>query len=1042
MNWLIKTSLQFRLLVLVLAIALIVVGVRTSDSVPLDVFPEFAPPLVEIQTEAPGISTEDVESLITVPIENAVNGIPFVQTVRSKSVLGLSSVRLIFQPGTDLLTARQLVQERLTLAARTLPMVARPPVILPPLSSLSRCLKIGLWSETQSQMDMTVLTKWTIRPRLMSIAGVANVAVWGEKEPQLQVVVDPDQLRANNLTLDSILQTVRDATAVGSGGFVDTVNQRLAIRHVPAVYTPEQLAEIVVGFRTRSDSARNLANSAAPSIASPGTPLRIKDVAEVTYDYAPPIGDAIINGQLGLLLIVEKQPWANTLDVTRNVEKAMAELKPAMGNVEYDTTVFRPATFIERALSNLGHSMLLGCVLVVIVLLLFLFDWRCAIISATAIPLSLLAAVMVLYYRGGTINTMVLAGLVIALGEVVDDAIIDVENIMRRLRLNAKLDEPRSNFAVVLEASMEVRSAVVYATVIVVLAFLPVFFLTGLAGAFFRPLAAAYILAILASLAVALTVTPAMSLVLLPKSAQRRSVDGPLVRLFKRIYRSILGFAVRFKWGTLSITLLLFAALLSTIPMLGEQLMPRFRETDFLMHWVEKPGIGIDAMNRITIRASDEMMAVDGVRNFGSHIGRATVADEVVGPNFTELWISIDDDKDYDATVAKVQEIVDGYPGLYRDLLTYLTERIKEVLTGTSASIVVRVYGPDLDQLRSIAKQVESVIKPINGVTTLKVEPQVLVPQIAIDMKVEAASQFGLTPGLLMQSVTTLVNGVQVGEMFRDQAIFPVVVRGETKLRTDLATLGELMIDTPSGAQVPLSSVAGLTIVPAPNVIQREGASRRLDVTCNVEGRDLASVATDIEAAVLANVDFMSGYHPEFLGEYAEAKASRQRLMLLSLGSILAIAIILYIDFESWRLVLLILLALPLALASGLLGVFAGDGIISLGSLVGFVTVLGIAARNAIMLISHYRHLAVEVPGITPHELILRGAEERLAPILMTALTTGLALVPLIYTGELPGQEIEYPMALVILTGLAGATIVNLVVLPVLYGLFTTRRTV
>ena len=536
MSWLIQTSLQFRLLVIVLAIVLVIVGVRTSDSVPLDVFPEFAPPLVEIQTEAPGISTEDVESLITVPIENAVNGIPFVQTVRSKSVLGLSSVRLIFNPGTDLLTARQLVQERLTLASQRLPMVARPPVILPPLSSLSRCLKIGLWSDSQSQMEMTVLTQWTIRPRLMAVAGVANIAVWGEKEPQLQVVVDPDRLRANNLTLDAVLQTVRDATAVGAGGFVDTANQRLALRHIPAVYTPEQLGEIVVAFRAAAPHA-NLSNANLPAgnlSLGPGTPLRIRDVAEVRYDHAPPIGNAIINSRPGLLLIVEKQPWANTLDVTRDVEKAMEELRPAMGEVEFDTTVFRPATFIERALTNLSHSMLIGCVLVVIVLLLFLFDWRCALISATAIPLSLLAAVMVLYWRGGTVNTMVLAGLVIALGEVVDDAIIDVENIMRRLRLNAKLEKPRGAFEVVFDASMEVRSAVVYATVIVVLAFLPVFFLTGLAGAFFRPLAAAYILAILASLAVALTVTPAMSLLLLPASAQnapsmaRLSVDSKL----------------------------------------------------------------------------------------------------------------------------------------------------------------------------------------------------------------------------------------------------------------------------------------------------------------------------------------------------------------------------------------------------------------------------------------------------------------------------------------------------------------------------------
>ncbi len=1031
MSWLIQTSLQFRLLVVMLAIVLVVVGVRTADHIPLDVFPEFAPPLVEVQTEAPGIATEDVESLITVPIENAVNGIPYVRTVRSKSVLGLSSVRLIFEPGTDLLTARQLVQERLALAARQLPMIARLPVILPPLSSLSRCLKIGMWSDTKSQMEMTVLTKWTIRPRLMAVPGVANVAVWGEKEPELRVVVDPDRLRANNLTLDRVLQTVRDATAVGAGGFVDTPNQRLALRHVPAVYSPEQLGDIVVAFRVPT-SAPGVATGAS------GTPLRIRDVATISYDHAPPIGDAIINNQPGLLLIIEKQPWANTLDVTRGVEKAMEELRPAFSGIEYDTTIFRPATFIERALSNLTHSMVAGCGLVVIVLLMFLFDWRCAVISATAIPLSLLAAVMVLAWHGGTVNTMVLAGLVIALGEVVDDAIIDVENIIRRLRLNAGADKPRNAYWVVLDASLEVRSAVVYATVIVVLAFLPVFFLTGLAGSFFRPLASAYILAILASLLVALTVTPAMSLLLLPSSVRKRLGDGPLVASIKRAYRSVLSGVLRRRGVALATAIFVFSAIGTTVPWLGEELMPKFRETDFLMHWVEKPGIGVDAMDRITVRVSKELTQVPGVRNFGSHIGRATVADEVVGPNFTELWISIDEDN-YDATVARVQKTVDGYPGLYRDLLTYLSERIKEVLTGTSASIVVRVFGPDLDQLRQTAADVADQISAIEGVTTLKVEPQVLVPQIAVDLRPEAASQFGVAPGVLMQSVTTLVNGIRVGEIYRDQVIYPVVVCGEKRLHSDLTTLSGLMVDTPSGAQVPLSSLASVAIVPAPNEIKREGASRRLDITCNVAGRDLAAVATDIEAAVRKNVNFPQGYHPEFLGEYAEAKASLQRLLLLSFGSLLAITVVLYIDFGSWRTVSLILLALPLALLSGVLGVFAGGGVVSLGSLVGFVTVLGIAARNAIMLVSHYRHLAAEQPELDRHGLILLGAEERLAPILMTALTTGLALTPLVLTGELPGQEIGYPMALVILCGLVGATTVNLFLLPVLYSLSSPR---
>jgi CzcA family heavy metal efflux pump len=1017
MNWLIATSLRLRLIVVALAAALLAVGVRTADTVPLDVFPEFAPPVVEIQTEVPGASTEEVESLVSVPIENAVNGIPFLKTIRSKSVLGLSSVRMIFAQGTDLLTARMLVQERLASVANTLPATARLPRILPPLSSLSRCMKIGLWSDAQSQMDMTVLARWTVRPRLMAVPGVANVAIWGEKDPELHVVVDPDRLRAHGLTLDAVMAAVRDATHAGAGGFIDTANQRLAIRHTPPVYTPDDLSQVVVSYRN-------------------GAPLTVGDVAEVTIDYSAPIGDAIINGRPGLLLIVEKQPWANTLEVSRGVEQAMEEMKPAFGAVHFDTTIFRPATFIERALDNLSRSMLLGCVLVILVLALFLFDWRSALISATAIPLSLTAAVLVLAWRGGVVNTMVLAGLVIALGEVVDDAIIDVENILRRLRLNRESARPRSDFQVVLDASLEVRSAVVYATLIVVLAFLPIFFLEGLAGSFFRPLALSYILAILASLVVALTVTPALSLILLPRSALKKRSDGPLVALLKRAYRVLLPPLVRAPAITLVVAAVVFGALGLSVPRLGRQLMPEFKETDFLMHWVEKPGIGIDAMNRITIRASDELMALPGVRNFGSHIGRAEVADEVYGPHFTELWISIDASADYEGTIAAVNEVVEGYPGLHRDLQTYLTERIREVLTGASASIVVRINGPNLEELRARARDVAAQMETVPGVGDLKIEPQTLVPQIAIKLRPDAAARFGLTPGVLMRSVSTLVNGARVGEIYQDQKIFGVVVRGERRLYPDLAALRELMIDTPSGAQAPLSAVADVQVVPAPNEIKREGATRRIEVTCNAKDRDLGSVAREVEAKVLAGVRFPDSYHPEFLGEYAEARAAERRILLASLAVIAAILLILYVDFQSWRLVLMMATVLLLSLLGGAVSVFAVGGVISLGALVGLVTILGIAARNSIMLISHYRHLQTEESVPFGPELVLRGAEERLAPILMTALTTGLALVPLVITGDLPGQEIEYPMAVVILGGLAASAVLNLLVLPVLYGVF------
>lgn len=1017
MNWLVQAALRFRVIVVAAAIALIVVGVRTADDVPLDVFPEFAPPRVEIQTEAPGLSTEEVDSLVTVPIENSLNGIPFVDHVHSKSVLGLSSVQLYFERGSDLITARNLVQERLTQAAARLPTVVNQPVILPPLSSLSRAMKIGLWSDNHSQMDMTVLCKWTIRPRLMAIPGVANVAIWGDYDKQFQVLVNPDRLRANNVDLNTVMQSVTRSVQPTSGGFIDTPNQRIALRHAQSVDTPEKLADTIVAFRNN-------------------TPINLGDVAEVKVGSPPPIGDAIINDVPGILLIVEKQPWANTLDVTKQVEAAMQELKPAMDGVNFDTTIFRPATFIERALENLTHSLVIGCVLVIVILALFLFNWRAAIISSLAIPLSLVAAVMVLYWRGGTINTMVLAGLIIALGEVVDDAIIDVENILRRLRLNAEQGNPKTAIRVVYEASIEVRSAVVYATLIVVMTLIPVFFLEGLAGSFFRPLAASYILAILASLVVALTVTPALSLLLLPKTAGRKERESPVTVFLKRLYVRILPALVRRPLAMLIFVLLVFVGTGFAVPQLGEELMPKFKETDFLMHFLEKPGIGVEAMNRVTILASKELRAIEGVNNFGSHIGRAEAADEVYGPHFTELWISIDPDVDYDETVAKVQAAVDGYSGLKRDLLTYLTERIKEVLTGSSGAIVVRINGPDLEQLREHGQRVEDVMKTIDGVTNLKMEPQVLIPQIVVNLKPDAAARFGLSPGDVRAATTTLIRGTQVGEIYEGQKIFRVMVWGDESVRRDIDSVKRLLIDTPSGAQVPLHDVADVVVQPAPNAIKRVGSTRKLDVYCNVDGRDLGSVATEIQERVLTEVDFKSEYHPEFLGEYAEAKASRQRLLGLTVFSLLGILLLLHSDFQNMRTVLLIFSTLPFALVGGVAGAFLSGGVISLGSLIGFVTVLGVAARNGIMLMDHYRHLQREEGVPFGPELIIRGAEERLAPILMTALTTGLALVPLLMTGNKPGQEIEYPMAFVILGGLVTSTLLNLLVLPPLFAKF------
>ncbi|MEO6445326.1 MAG: efflux RND transporter permease subunit [Gemmatimonadaceae bacterium] len=1019
MRWLIATALRQRVAVVAITLLLLIVGVWAVADAPLDVFPEFAPPLVEIQTEAPGLSTEEVEALISVPLENALNGTPYVETVRSKSVLGLSSVVLLFQGGTDLFVARQFVAERLARVAPQLPGVAQPPVMLSPHSSLARVLKVGLTSDSLSLTELSMLARWTIRPRLMAVPGVANVAVWGERPRQLQVLVDPDRLRAHGVSLDEVKRAAGDAVELQAGGFVDTPQQRLAVAQ-----------------RSRGMDAAALA--LAP-IARPGfSVLTLGDVARVQEGNPPLIGDAVINSRDGLLLIVEKQPWGNTLDVTRGVDEALEALRPAMSGVDIDATIFRPATFIEMALSNLNQALLIGCVLVVLVLILFLRDWRSALISLTAIPLSLVAAAVAMRYRGGTLDTMVLAGLVIALGEVVDDAIIDVENIVRRLRENRTLGSPRSSLAVVLDASLEVRSAVVYASVIVVLMFIPVFFLGGLAGSFFRPLAQAYVFAIIASLLTALIVTPAMSLILLPGNVDRHG-DSPLAHRLKRWYADALPRLLdRPRQVSIGLAITFVAAVVA-IPLLGQEFLPKFKEYDFLMHWVEKPGTSLQAMKRVTVLASEDLMAIPGVRNFGAHIGRAEVADEVVGPNFTELWISIDPKVPYDETVAQAQRTVDQYPGLYRDLLTYLRERVKEVLTGASASIVVRVYGDQLDTLRAVTAEVGRVVGEVEGLADLKVQPLVLVPQLEVDVRPAELAQYGLTAGDVRRQVATLVKGSKVGEVYDRQKVYDVVVWGIPEIRSDPGALRRLVLATPGGAAIPLQDVATVQVMPTPNEITREGSSRRLDVTANVAGSDLAGATRAVEAAV-ARVRMPVGFHAEVLGEWAAQRAASRRLFLLGLLALAGILLVLYADFGSVRTTGLVVASLPLALIGGVAAAIISGGVLSLGSLVGFVTVIGIAARNGIMLVSHFRHLEAHEGEPFGRALVLRGASERLVPILMTASVTALALLPLVIGGNRPGHEIEYPMAVIILGGLVSSTALNLFVMPGFYLSYAKTR--
>ena len=1028
MQWIVAKSLRYRYLVMFGAAALVILGIAQIRTMPVDVFPEFAPPRVEIQTSSIGLSSAEVEALVTIPLEEALAGTPGLDVMRSKSVEQLSSILLIFEPGTDLMEARQLVQERLSIVAPSLPSWATPPFMMPPLSSTARTVKIGITSDEYSVMDLSMITYWTIRQRLLRVPGVANVAIWGQRKHVLQVQAAPERMLEHDVTLNEVVRVTSDSldrglipntrhgTVIGTGGFIETPDQRLQIRHVLPVVTSEDLASVPIYERIRSD----------------GQPLLLADVADFVEGTWPMIGDAVVNDGEGLLLIVEKFPWANTVEVTRGVEEAIDEMRPGLPGIEIDTTIFRPATFVEVAIENLTNSMLIGAGLVVLVLLLFLWDWRISLISATIIPVTAVITLLVLSFFGTTLNVMVLAGLVIAIGAVVDDAIVDVENIVRRLRQARREGSDLPTESIVLNASVEVRNAIINASLIEMTALLPVFFMEGLAGSFFKPLAQAYVVATLVSPLVALTVTPALIYILLSNAPVRERIS-PIVPRLHRGYDRLLSRSLktpRMAYATMGS--LMLAGIL-VVPSLGQELLPEFKERDFLMHWLGKPGTSHPEMVRISTLACQELRTIPGVRNCGSHIGQALAMDEVYGIYFGENWISVDPAVDYDETLASVQALVDGYPGLRRDVQTYLKERIREVLTGSSYPIIVRIYGQDLEILRAKAEEVRQKLSAIEGLTDLHVELLVDIPQIEIEVDLERAQRYGLKPGDVRRAAAYVVQGIEVGDLHTSNRTFDVTVWSTPDARSTLTDIQEMLIDTPTGEKVRLIDVADVRIVPTPNAINRENLARRINVESAVSGRDLGSVVVEVEQ-VLKEVEFPQGYHPELIGEYAERQAAQERILIAGIVAMILIFCILRMSLGSWRLAAMSFLSLPLALVGGVLAAFfVGGGTLSLGSLVGFLTILGIAARNGIMLISHYQHLE-EFEGETfGLSLVMRGARERIAPIMMTALTAGLALVPLAIAGNIPGHEIEHPMAIVILGGLITSTLVNLFIVPALY---------
>jgi CzcA family heavy metal efflux pump len=1034
MRWIAKTSLRFRYLVVFIAAVMAILSVDRIRTMPVDVFPEFAPPIVEIQTEAWGMSAEEVESLVTVQLEEALNSTPGLDVMRSKSVPGLSSVKLLFEPGADYMEARQMVEERLAVAIPTLPTTIGQPWILQPLSSTSRCMKIGISSDTYNLQELSMMAYWTISWRLMRVPGVANVAIWGERWQMLTVQADAERMRAYDLSLDELMEVTSEALDFGllkytphaktqAGGFVDTPNQRLTFQHILPGIEPADLQYVSIYDRKKAD----------------GTALRLQDVSDVAWVHQPLIGEAVINDGPGLLLIVEKFPWGNTLQVTRAVEEAIDELRPGLEGIEIDTTIFRPATFVEMAMENLGQALLFSALLVILVIFAFLWEWRLGLVCILILPLSILYTMFILTVRDATLNVMVLAAFVVCIDAVVDDAVVGVENTMRRLRQVRSEGREVSLHSVVLEGALEVSDTIVYGSLSQVVAVLPLFFMQGLSGAFFRPLAGAYVLICLISPFIALTVTPALVLIFL-KNAPADRRESPVAVGLRRGYGSALAWTLNRPAMIYGLVAVVLIGGLVTFPLLGQELLPAFKERDFLMHWLTKPGTSRPEMYRITVQASRELRAIPGVRNFGAHIGRAVAADEVVGMYFGENWISVDPAVDYDTTLAAIQETVDGYPGLVRDVQTYLKERIREVLTGSSEAIVLRIYGPELPVLRAKAEEVRQILAGIDGIVDLHVELQVDIPQIQVVVDLDKARQYGIKPGDVRRMASTIIAGTEVSDIHKDNYVYEVQMWSTPETRQNLTNVREMLIDTPLGGKVPLGELADVRIVSTPNVVERENLYRRIEVEANARGRDLGSVVRDVEQG-LQQIEWPLEYHAELLGEYAERQVAQRHLLIAGLVAVVAIFFLLYTSFKNWRLTTLAFLTLPQALMGGVLAVYLfGGRVLSLGSLVGLLTVLDNAVRNCIMLFTHYQHLEQEEGVPFGLELVLRGSKERVRPMAMLGLTAAMALVPLLIAGNIPGNEIEYPMAIVIVGGLFTSEVLNLFVVPMLYLHFGKSR--
>ena len=1024
LNKIIGFSLQNRILVLVASVLLLIGGTYTAMHTEVDVFPDLNAPTVVIMTEANGMAAEEVEQLVTFPVETAVNGATGVRRVRSSSTNGFSVVWVEFDWDTDIYLARQIVSEKLAVVNESLPANVGKPTLGPQSSILGEMLIVGLTADSTSMLDLRTIADWTIRPRLLSTGGVAQVAVLGGDIKEYQVQLDPERMRHYGVTLSEVMNITREMNLNANGGVLYEYGNEYIVRGVLSTDKVDQIAKAVV----RSNGVS-------------GAPILLEDIADVQVGAKlPKLGTASERGKHAVLLTVTKQPATSTLELTDKLEASLQDLQKNLpADVKVSTDIFRQSRFIESSIGNVQKSLLEGGIFVVIVLFLFLANIRTTVISLVTLPLSLIASILALHYMGFTINTMSLGGMAIAIGSLVDDAIVDVENVYKRLRENRlkPAGEQLPILEVVFNASKEVRMPILNSTLIIIVSFVPLFFLSGMEGRMLVPLGIAFIVALAASTVVALTVTPVLCSYLLGKEKIKKqnneNSDSAVARKMKQWYGSALTFVLGHKKGVLGGTIGLFVVALGCFFTLGRSFLPPFNEGSFTINISSLPGISLEESDKMGHRAEELLLSIPEIQTVARKTGRAELDEHALGVNVSEIEAPFElKDRSRSELVAEVREKLGTIVGANVEIGQPISHRIDAMLSGTKANIAIKLFGDDLNRMFTLGNEIKSAIQGIPGIADLNVEQQIERPQLVISPKREMLAKYGISLPEFSEFVNVCLAGEAVSQVYEKGKSFDLTVRVKDNLRDEMEKIRNLMIDTGDGQKIPLNYVAEIRSAMGPNTISRENVKRKIVISANVADRDLRSVVNDIQAQVDAQIKLPEGYHIEYGGQFESEQAASRTLALTSFMSIVVIFLLLYHEFRSVKESAIILINLPLALIGGVFALLITTGEVSIPAIIGFISLFGIATRNGMLLISHYNHLQQE-EGYGVYDSVIRGSLDRLNPILMTALSSALALIPLALSGDLPGNEIQSPMAKVILGGLLTSTFLNGFIIPIVY---------